>query len=72
MCDDNVEIAGPGFINLRLRTDWIVANLESARADKRLAVSTAAEPKTYVVDFSSPNVAKPMPGRQGDNGLRET
>jgi arginyl-tRNA synthetase len=54
------EIAGPGFINLRLRVDWMMAKLQLARADQRLAVDTVAEPKTYVVDFSSPNVAKPM------------
>jgi len=54
------EVAGPGFINLRIRNDWIVDQLTSAFADERLGVPAAAEPRTYVVDFSAPNVAKPM------------
>jgi arginyl-tRNA synthetase len=57
---DPPEVAGPGFINLRIRDDWIVAQLTSAVADPRLGVPAAAEAKTYVVDFSAPNVAKPM------------
>ncbi|MEM6329449.1 MAG: arginine--tRNA ligase [Planctomycetota bacterium] len=55
------EVAGPGFINLRLRDDWIVGRLSAALADQeRLGVAAAATPRTVVVDFSSPNVAKPM------------
>jgi arginyl-tRNA synthetase len=54
------EIAGPGFINLRLRSDWIVDRVEAARGDERLGVEPTAEPKTYVIDYSAPNVAKPM------------
>ena len=54
------EIAGPGFINLRLRDAWLTEQLTTALASDRLAVEPVAEPRTYVVDFSSPNVAKPM------------
>jgi arginyl-tRNA synthetase len=54
------EIAGPGFINLRLRDDWLINRLQAAAADDRLAVATASQPRTYVLDYSSPNVAKPM------------
>ncbi|MGI6419621.1 MAG: arginine--tRNA ligase [Thermoguttaceae bacterium] len=54
------EVAGPGFINLRVRDDWIVGQLTAAIGDERLGVPAAAEPRTYVVDFSAPNVAKPM------------
>ncbi|MEL7499384.1 MAG: arginine--tRNA ligase [Planctomycetota bacterium] len=56
----NVEVAGPGFINLTLKDDWIKERLTASLADERLGVPKVAEPKTYVVDFSSPNVAKPM------------
>ncbi len=56
----NVEIAGPGFINLTLNDQWLKKQLTSAVADDRLGVAKVADPKTYVVDFSSPNVAKPM------------
>jgi arginyl-tRNA synthetase len=55
------EIAGPGFINVRLSTDWLSAQLRSAGAGgDRLGVEPAARPRTIVVDYSSPNVAKPM------------
>ncbi|MCE9529063.1 MAG: arginine--tRNA ligase, partial [Planctomycetales bacterium] len=54
------EIAGPGFINLRLRDEWVAAALRKAAADERLGVEATASPRTYVVDYSSPNVAKPM------------
>jgi arginyl-tRNA synthetase len=54
------EIAGPGFINLRLKDELLVELLAGAVGDERLGVEPAPEPKTYVVDFSGPNVAKPM------------
>ncbi len=54
------EVAGPGFINLRIRDDWIVGQLTAAVADGRLGVPAVARARTYVVDFSAPNVAKPM------------
>ena len=54
------EIAGPGFINLRLADDWLKGRLQSALSDPHLGVAPAAEPRTYIVDYSSPNVAKPM------------
>jgi arginyl-tRNA synthetase len=55
------EVAGPGFINLRLKDDWIVSQLAAASQDmERLGIAAAAQPQTIVLDFSSPNVAKPM------------
>jgi arginyl-tRNA synthetase len=54
------EIAGPGFINVRLREDWLARQLGSVASDARLGVGPADPARTYVVDYSSPNVAKPM------------
>ena len=54
------EIAGPGFINLRLKDAWLLERLTAAVADPRLGVPPAATPRTYVIDYSAPNVAKPM------------
>jgi arginyl-tRNA synthetase len=54
------EIAGPGFINLRLRDDYLARLLTAAVHDPRLGIAAAAEPRTYVVDYSAPNVAKEM------------
>jgi arginyl-tRNA synthetase len=60
MCE-TPEVAGPGFINLRLRTDWLQRQLRAAISDlTRLGVPTVAAPRMYVLDYSSPNVAKPM------------
>jgi arginyl-tRNA synthetase len=55
------EIAGPGFINLRLRPDWLANRLKEAIQDKtRLGVDPLENPPTTVIDFSSPNIAKQM------------
>lgn len=54
------EVAGPGFINLRLRDDWLAEQLQRAVHDERLGIPTAQQPRTIVIDYSSPNVAKPM------------
>jgi len=54
------EIAGPGFINLRLKNDWLTQRLAEAAGDQRLAIAPTAQPRMFVIDYSSPNVAKPM------------
>lgn len=55
------EIAGPGFINLRLTPAALRRLLAEAAAEpERLGVPLASEPRTIVIDYSSPNVAKPM------------
>jgi arginyl-tRNA synthetase len=54
------EIAGPGFINIRLRDDWLARQLQAVASDEQLGVERASPSRTYVVDYSSPNVAKPM------------
>jgi arginyl-tRNA synthetase len=54
------EIAGPGFINLRVRDDWLAARLTAAVRDPRLGIAPVDRPRTYVIDYSAPNVAKPM------------
>ncbi len=55
-----LAIAGPGFINFRLKDDWLTRQLAKAVGDPRLGVATAAKPRSYVIDYSAPNVAKPM------------
>lgn len=59
MCE-TPEIAGPGFINFRLRDTWLAEQLSRAVADLRLGVPLVSVPRTYVIDYSAPNVAKPM------------
>ena len=55
-----VEIAGPGFLNLRIKTQWLAGKIQEMAADPRLGVLKPEKIKTFVIDFSSPNVAKPM------------
>ncbi|MBV8799253.1 MAG: arginine--tRNA ligase [Alphaproteobacteria bacterium] len=55
-----VEIAGPGFINLDVRDEVLLARLLAFTADKNLGAPRTGESKTAILDFGGPNVAKPM------------
>jgi len=57
---EDPQIAGPGFINFRLRPEWVAARLGEVSTDARLGVEAVAEPQTVVVDYSAPNLAKEM------------
>jgi arginyl-tRNA synthetase len=57
---EKVEIAGAGFLNFRLKNSILAQTLEAAARGEHLFFAKAASPKTAVIDFSSPNVAKPM------------
>ncbi len=57
---DRVEIAGPGFINLRIDDRLLSRALGAAFTDERLGVPRTVRALTIVIDYSSPNVAKPM------------
>ena len=59
-CCEPVEIAGPGFLNFRLKTEAISDALVSAAKGEYLFYRTAEVARTIVIDYSSPNVAKPM------------
>lgn len=55
-----VEIAGAGFLNFRLKPAALAQTLLSAVRGEHLFFAKSAQPRTLVIDFSSPNVAKPM------------
>ena len=57
---ESAEVAGPGFINLRLNAAFLAQNIEAALLDGHLNVRQTAEPQTVVIDYSSPNLAKEM------------
>src|SRR5205085_9609856 len=57
---DNPTIAGPGFINFRLTNEWLAGRVREMAAGERLGVALSGKPRTFVIDYSSPNVAKPM------------
>ncbi|MFC3999748.1 arginine--tRNA ligase [Nocardiopsis sediminis] len=54
-----VEISGPGFINMTLRDDWVAAQAQAVLADPRLGVPRPPS-QTVPIDYSAPNVAKEM------------
>ena len=54
------DIAGPGFINFRVTHSAWSKRMSSLLGDDRLGVALASPAQTIVVDFSAPNVAKPM------------
>lgn len=54
------EVAGPGFVNLTVRTDTLGELLSEMVSDERLGVPPSGEPETVVVDYSAPNAAKEM------------
>ena len=57
---DNVEIAGPGFLNIYLKPEWLSEQLEAAIQSSSVGVSASTNPVTTVVDYSGPNLAKEM------------
>ena len=59
-CCEKVEIAGAGFLNFRLQPAALAEALQSAARGEHLFFEKTTQPRTVVVDFSSPNVAKPM------------
>jgi arginyl-tRNA synthetase len=57
---EKAEVVKPGFINLHLQADWLAGRVEEMAGDGRLGVPQLGKDRTVVIDYSSPNVAKPM------------
>jgi arginyl-tRNA synthetase len=62
---DNIELAGPGFINIHLDKNWLANQLAKIANDEKLGVAQRGETEedksqTVVVDYSAPNLAKEM------------
>ncbi|WDZ90385.1 arginine--tRNA ligase [Nocardiopsis sp. HUAS JQ3] len=55
----NVEVAGPGFINITLSDTWLQERAAALAADPRLGYQPGA-PRRVIIDYSSPNMAKEM------------
>ena len=56
----SVEIAGPGFLNLKLADAALSDRANTIAADARAGAETLAQPRRVIVDYGGPNVAKPM------------
>ena len=57
---EKVSIDGPGFLNYTISKEALAKKLTAIRRDAHLDVTPVREPKTIVIDFSAPNIAKPM------------
>ena len=57
---ESAEVAGPGFINLRLRPEFLAQNIQTALNNEHFGVAKTDKPQTVVIDYSSPNLAKEM------------
>ncbi len=57
---DKLEIAGPGFINIHLKNDWLGQQVEKTLESDSLEIEKAEHPETVVIDYSAPNLAKEM------------
>lgn len=55
-----LEVAGPGFINLRVRADVLARVAGEVLDDPRVGINHAEHPRRVVVDYSAPNAAKQM------------
>ena len=54
------EMVKPGFINLKVSEEFLADYLREMEKDEKLGADTAKEPKTIVIDYGGPNVAKPL------------
>jgi arginyl-tRNA synthetase len=57
---ESASVAGPGFINLKLSNIWLAEQIREMAQSPKLGVEAPTKPKTFIVDYSSPNVAKPL------------
>ena len=55
-----LEVAGPGFVNVTFAPEFLSAHLADVAGDDRLGIAPVSDVKTVVVDYSAPNVAKEM------------
>ncbi|WP_072525878.1 arginine--tRNA ligase [Clostridium sp. Marseille-P3244] len=57
---ESVDVVKPGFINLKLSAEQAAAYLNEMAEDEKLGVETAEDPRTIMIDYGGPNVAKPL------------
>ena len=54
------EVVKPGFINLKVKEEFLAEYLREMSSDEKLSAAVADKPKTIVIDYGGPNVAKPL------------
>ncbi len=56
----SAEVAGPGFLNIKLKGEFIAAYLNEMSRSRKLGAENPENPKTVIIDYGGPNVAKPL------------
>lgn len=59
-CFEKVEVAGPGFLNLTVSSEWLAKRLGELAAADKTGIPQNGVGKKIVIDYSSPNAAKQM------------
>lgn len=59
-CIEEVDAVKPGFINMKLKKDYVAGFLNDMAASGQLGLEAASDPKVIMVDYGGPNVAKPL------------
>ena len=57
---ESVQSVKPGFINLNVDPAFLASYLEKMSGDEKLGADTAEKPRTIIIDYGGPNVAKPL------------
>ena len=57
---EEVTAVNPGFINLKLKKEFLSGYLQQMQTDENLSIEKAAQPKTIIIDYGGANVAKPL------------
>ena len=57
---ESAQVVKPGFINLKIKDEFLARYLQDMKGDDNLSVEKSKEPKTIIVDYGGPNVAKPL------------
>ena len=57
---ETIEAVNPGFINIKISKNYLAGYLNDMLEDNKLSVEESKEPKTIVIDYGGPNVAKPL------------
>ena len=56
----SAEVVNPGFINLKIKAEFLAKYLQTMKSDAHLSVAKTDNPRTIIVDYGGPNVAKPL------------
>ena len=59
-CFESAEAVKPGFINLKLSAEYVACYLNDMAVREKLGVEEEKNPRTIIIDYGGPNVAKPL------------